>query len=129
MKITVNDTRTKILVIDDFSSIARCMEKYFPDASVDHRYRIPIDDLPKLDDYDILIVDNQGIGNGKWKNGEEFLKDYQPKKPNQMVIFHSGLGPNQEFVDILKSKGFFSFTKGRNPDKLVALVKENFKHE
>ena len=112
----------KILVIDDMSFIAKGIEKYFPDAQVEHEYSIPTD-LPKLDNYDILVVDNQGIGNGEWKNGEAFLKDYQPKKPNQMVIFHSGLEPRNEFADILKSKGFFSFTKGRNPDKLVELVK------
>lgn len=118
----------KILVIDDMSFIAKGIEKYFPDAQVEHEYGIPAD-LSELDNYDILVVDNQGIGNGKWKNGEEFLKDYQPNKPNQMVIFHSGLEPRHEFADILKSKGFFSFTKGRNPDKLVALVKENFTNE
>lgn len=116
----------KILVIDDWSSVAGCIEKYFPDASVSHEYRIPAD-LSGLENYDILIVDNQGIGNAEWKSGEAFLKDYQPKSPNQMVIFHSGLRPSNEFADILKSKGFFAFTKGRDPDNLVALVKENLK--
>ena len=118
----------KILVIDDWSSVASDIERYFPDASVAHEYRIPVD-LSELDNYDILIVDNQGIGNGKWNSGKSFLKDYQPKNPNQMVIFHSGLWPSNEFANILKSKGFFSFTKGSNPSKLVALVKENFKNE
>ena len=118
----------KILVIDDWRIIAESIKKYFPDASVSHEYWIPTD-LAELDNYDILVVDNQGIGNATWKSGEAFLKDYQPKNPNQMVIFHSGLGPDHEFADILKSKGFFSFTKGRNPDKLVALVNENFTKE
>ena len=128
MKIVVKDNRMKILVIDDWSIIARSVERCFPDASVSHEYGIPTD-LSELDNYDILVVDNQGIGNATWKSGEAFLKDYQPKKPNQMVIFHSGLEPSHEFADILKSKGFFSFTKGRNPDELVALVKENFNNE
>jgi DNA-binding response OmpR family regulator len=118
----------KILVIDDWRAIAESIKKYFPDASVDHEYWIPTD-LSKLDNYDILVVDNQGIGNGKWNSGEAFLKDYKATKPNQMVIFHSGLSPRHEFAEILKSKGFFSFTKGRNPDELVALVKENFNNE
>lgn len=117
----------KILVIDDWRIIAGSIEKYFPDASVAHEYGIPTD-VSELDNYDILVVDNQGIGNAKWKSGEEFLKEYTPKNPNQMVIFHSGLEPSNEFADILKSKGFFSFTKGRDPDKLVELVKENFKN-
>ena len=32
-----------------------------------------------------------------------------------------------DFKELLDSKGFFSFTKGNNPDKLVQLVTENFK--
>ena len=65
----------KILVIDDWSTFARSMRLYFPRAQVDSEYRIPVD-LSELDNYDILIVDNQGIGNGKWNSGKAFLKDY-----------------------------------------------------
>lgn len=118
----------KILVIDDWSIFAAGIERYFPNAQVDSECRIPTD-LQKLDNYDILVVDNSGIGNAKWGSGEAFLKDYQPKNPNQIVIFHSGLEPSEEFSEILKSKGFFSCTKGRDLGKLVALVKENFKNE
>jgi len=116
----------KILVIDDWRVIAESIKVCFPNASVDHEYRIPTD-LSELDNYDVLIVDNQGIGNSKWKSGEEFLKDYRPKNPKQMVIYHSGLEPSNEFAELLESNGFFSFTKGRDPDKLVALVKGEFK--
>jgi len=116
----------KILVIDDWRVIAESIKVCFPNASVDHEYRIPID-LSELDGYDVLIVDGQGIGNSKWKSGEEFLKDYRPKNPKQMVIYHSGLEPSNEFAELLESNGFFSFTKGRDPDKLVALVKGELK--
>lgn len=116
----------KILVIDDWKIIAGSIGMCFPGATVDHEYRIPTD-LPTLDNYDVLIVDNQGIGNAQWKSGEEFLKDYQPKNPNQMVIFHSGLEPNNKFAELLKSKGFFYFIKGNDQTKLITLVKENSK--
>ena len=118
--------KMKILVIDDYSFIAEGIRKYFPNDDVQHHYRIPTD-LSELDRYDVLIVDNQGINNGMFKSGSDFLKSYVPTNPNQMVIYHSGLGAYGEFKELLDSKGFFSFTKGNNPDKLVQLVTENFK--
>ena len=118
--------KMKILVIDDYSFIAEGIRKYFPNDEVYHHYRIPTD-LSELDRYDVLIVDNQGINNGTFKSGSDFLKSYVPTNPNQMVIYHSGLGAYGEFKEMLDSKGFFSFTKGNNPDKLVQLVAENFK--
>lgn len=118
--------KMKILVIDDYSCIADGIRKYFPNDDVQHHYRIPTD-LSELDRYDVLIVDNQGINNGTFKSGSDFLKSYVPTNPNQMVIYHSGLGAYGKFKELLDSKGFFSFTKGNNPDKLVQLVAENFK--
>jgi hypothetical protein len=38
MKITVSDNTMKILVIDDWSIIARSVERCFPDASVAHEF-------------------------------------------------------------------------------------------
>ena len=118
--------KMKILVIDDYSFIVEGIRKYFPNDEVYHHYRIPTD-LSELNRYDVLIVDNQGINNGTFKSGSDFLKSYVPTNPNQMVIYHSGLGAYGEFKEMLDSKGFFSFTKGNNPDKLVQLVAENFK--
>lgn len=118
--------KMKILVIDDYRFIAEGIRKYFPKDDVQHHYRIPTD-LSELDRYDVLIVDNQGINNGTFKSGSDFLKSYVPTNPNQMVIYHSGLGAYGDFKEMLDSKGFFSFTKGNNPAKLVQLVTENFK--
>ena len=118
--------KMKILVIDDHSFVAEGIRKYFPNDEVEHHYRIPTY-LSELDKYDVLIVDNQGISNGTFKSGSNFLKYYVPTNPNQMVIYHSGLGADGDFKEMLDSKGFFSFTKGNNPDKLVQLVTENFK--
>ena len=55
------------------------------------------------------------------------MKSYVPTNPNQMVIYYSGLDAYGDFKEMLDSKGFFSFTKGNNPNKLVQLVTENFK--
>ena len=118
--------KMKILVIDDYSFIADGIRKYFPNDEVYHHYRIPTD-LSELDRYDVLIVDNQGINNETFKSGSDFLKSYVPTNPNQMVIYYSGLDAYGDFKELLNSKGFFSFTKGNNPDKLVQLVTENFK--
>ena len=115
----------KILVIDDYSFIAEGIRKYFPNDEVYHHYRIPTD-LSELDRYDVLIVDNQGINNKTFKSGSDFLKSYVPTNPDQMVIYHSGLGADGDFKRLLDSRGFFSFTKGNNLDKLVQLVTENF---
>ena len=118
----------KILVIDDWRIIAEGIRARFPDAKVDHVYRIPeSDDQCDLSEYDILFVDNEGIGNRIHKSGQDFLKHYRPKNPNQVVIYHSGLGAYGEFKEFLDSQGFYSFTKGDNPDELVQLVIENFK--
>ena len=118
--------KRKILVIDDMFFIGKCIRELFPNDEVDHEYRIP-EDLSILDNYDILFVDNQGINNSKYKSGSDLLKEYIPKHENQMVIYHSGLEPYGKFKELLDSKGFFSFTKGCDRDKLVQLVTENFK--
>lgn len=117
--------KMKILVIDDHQFIAEGIRKYFPNNDVKHHYRIPTD-LSELDGYDVLIVDNQGINNETFKSGSDFLKFYQPADPDQVVVYYSGLGADGEFKEMLNNKGFFSFTKGNNPDKLVQLVTENF---
>lgn len=122
----VGERRIQILVIDDYRFIAEGIRKYFPKDHVWHHYYIPTD-LSELDRYDVLIVDNQGIGNGTFKSGSDFLKSYVPTNPNQMVIYYSGLDADGDFKEMLGNKGFFSFTKGNNPDKLVQLVTENFK--
>jgi DNA-binding response OmpR family regulator len=115
----------KILVIDDFSYIAFGIRGYFEGHGVNHEYRIP-NDLSDLDKYDVLIVDNQGIGNMTYKSGSDLLKNYTPKNQSQLVIYHSGLSPEREFAELLQSKGFKYFVKGSDPDKLVAMVNEHF---
>ena len=119
--------KMKILVIDDWSIIAESIRQTFPDAQVDHMYRLPWEDLSELDNYDILFVDNEGIGNKQYRSGQEFLRAYTPKSDKQMVIYHSGLSPHREFKEVLDTKGFFSFTKGGKLEKLTQLVTENLK--
>ena len=118
----------KILVIDDCHIIGMGIRKYFPNDEVDVIYRIPEQEHQcNLDDYDVIFVDNEGIGNRIYRDGQNFLKHYHPKNPNQMVIYHSGLSAYGEFKEFLDSRGFLSFTKGENYDKLVQLITEHFK--
>ena len=118
----------KILVIDDWSSVANGVRRLYPSDKVDHLFRIP-EDLSVLDNYDVLIVDNQGIGNTTYHSGKSLLKAYEPKSEDQVVIFHSGLEPEGEFKDLLDNKDFLSFTKGQNPDKLRELINQNLPPE
>ena len=116
-----------ILVIDDWKITADLIQKWFPKVQVDHMYRLPWEDLSELDKYDILFVDNEGIGNKQYRSGSSFLKEYQPKSDKQMVIYHSGLSPHHKLKEVLDSKGFFSFTKGGREEVLKQLIRENFK--
>lgn len=110
----------KILVIDDFAFIATGIRQCLNEDEVDHLYRIP-DDLSKLDEYDVLVVDNQGIGNKQFSSGSNFLEHYNPVK-QQLVIYHSGLAPEHEFSLTLQRKGFTYFVKGSRPDEFIKLV-------
>ena len=112
----------KILVIDDFAFMADCVRKYLPNDEIDHHYQLP-DDNSEYDQYDVLVVDNQGIGNSKYRCGSDFLKDYCPTR-KQLVIYYSGLEPEPVFETILDTKGFKFFVKGRDPDGLAKIVEE-----
>ena len=127
LECSVEKRKMKILVIDDWRIIAESVRQTFPDAQVDHMYRLPWEDLSELDNYDILFVDNEGIGNKQYRSGQEFLREYTPKSDKQMVIYYSGLSPHREFKEVLDTKGFFSFTKGGRLEELTQLVTENFK--
>lgn len=108
----------KTCVIDDTSFIGSGIKQSLRDDQVDILYRLP-SDMSILDYYDVLIVDNQGIGNSLYKSGQDFLTHYVPKHKGQIVVYHSGLSAHGKFLDILNSKGFYNFTKGRDPQKLV----------
>ena len=123
----VEKRKMKILVIDDWRIIAESVRRTFPDAQVDHMYRLPWEDLSELDNYDILFVDNEGIGNKQYRSGQEFLREYTPKSDKQMVIYHSGLSPEPDFKKILDDKGFFSFTKCGKEFVLRDMIKEKFR--
>ena len=112
----------KILVIDDFAFTAAYIGKYLPNDEIGLLYRLP-DDNSEYDRYDVLVVDNQGIGNSKYRCGSDFLKDYCPTR-KQLVIYYSGLEPEPDFKTILDTKGFKFFVKGRDPDGLAKIVEE-----
>lgn len=118
----MSKSKLKICVIDDAGFMKSYIEKFSPDSEVTQMFRIP-DDTACLSEYDVLVVDGQGIGNGKFRNGFEFLNAYEATGSNARVIYHSGNGVYGAERDALLKKGFFNVTKG-NPEKLVACIEE-----
>lgn len=111
----------KVLVIDDSRMMKDYVEKFCYGCEVEQIYRLPYN-FQGLDKYDAIIVDGHGIGNAKWKNGMEFLRDYD-KPEGQSVVYYSGCGAYGEERDMLEAKGVAVVTKGSNPEKLWLAVR------
>lgn len=115
----------KALIIDDSGFIGETVKKelkdiYGGECDCDFIYCLP-DDTANLSIYDILVIDNEGIGNGKFKNGIAFLKEYEFDYKRQCVIHYSGLLPNFEDEKILADKHIVIATKGDSSPILVAI--------
>ena len=111
----------KVLVIDDSQMMKDFVEKFCYGCEVEQIHRLP-DSFWGLDKYDAIIVDGHGIGNAIWKNGMEFLRDYE-KPEGQSVVYYSGCGAYGEERDMLEAKGVAVVTKGSNPEKLWLAVR------
>lgn len=113
--------RRKVLVIDDDYWMKTYLEKWADDMDIEQIYRIPAD-LSILADYDALVVDGLGIGNGKYREGVDLLLDYD-KPEGQSVVYHSGLGAYGREREALERRGVAVVTKGSNPEKLVLAIR------
>lgn len=111
----------RVCVIDDWSAVADMVRKYMPDCEVEGIYRLPEDET-SLAEYDVLIVDGEGIGNSKYNHGVEFCKAYEKQGNNKKVIFFSGLEPEKSDRPILEAKGVAWFTKCCDPQILADFV-------
>lgn len=118
-----NEGKTKVLVIDDQYFIIGYVKQFLDFCNVKHEYRIP-EDESTLAEYDVLIVDGEGIANSKYKHGIEFCKAYEKQGNNKIVIYHSGLSPRGEDKTSLANRGVKILIKGENHDRLVDAVKE-----
>lgn len=118
-----NKPKPKVLVIDDQYFTFSYAKKFLDFCDVKHEYRIP-EDESTLAEYDVLIVDGDGIGNSKYKHGMDFCKAYAKQGNNKGVIYHSGLTPYGEDEQILTKLGVNIVVKGRDPDFLVDAVRE-----
>lgn len=114
----------KVCVIDDDYSIKSYCEKFLNDFKVTQLLRIP-EDESGLAEFDVLIVDEQGIGNRKYKDGKKFLLSYKLKGWNRGCIYHSGLCSKSDRED-LATHSIAAVTKGSDPQKLVDAVKGFF---
>ena len=114
-----------ICVIDDCRAVGEMFSWGLGDGyKVTHLLRLP-EDVKELAEYDLLIVDNKGIWNSKFKNGVEFLKWYIPEHSNQAFIHYTGWcnSENREALesigcDIVESVGQFDFIKSIVEKKL-----------
>lgn len=110
-----------ILIIDDSYMMKSYVEKFVAGFVVKQIYRIP-DDESDLKKYDALVVDGQGIGNKKYKDGFEFCKSYD-KPEGQSVVYHSGNGAYGDDAAELSRRGVAIVTKGSNPEKLALAIR------
>lgn len=115
----------RVCVIDDDRFMKSYCEKYLEDFEVTHLYRIP-EDESILAEYDVLIVNGQGISNSKYKTGKDFLLAYKFQGWNRGCIYHSGFisGEEEKELNALKIE---CVAKGYDPDIIVQVVKGFFK--
>ena len=107
-----NDGKKRICIIDDDGFIRNWVAECLKPHTVVGLRELPLD-VSELYDYDILIVDGNGIGNEKWRNGVEFLMEYTPKNPLQKLIHYSGYISAQDEKK-LTQKGIMALEKGRD---------------
>ena len=115
----------RVCVIDDARFMKSFCEKFLEDFEITHLYRIP-EDESELAEFDVLIVDGQGIGNSKYKEGKDFLLSYKLHGSNRGCVYYSGLCDKSDREE-LAQHGIAAVTKGSNPQELVDAVKGFFK--
>lgn len=113
--------KRRILVIDDDRYMKTYVQKWVDDMDVEQIYALPMD-ISKLAQYDALVVDGMGISNLKYKEGLDFLLDYD-KPEGQSVVYHSGLGAYGREREALERRGVAVVTKGSNPEKLTLAIR------
>lgn len=111
----------KLAVIDDSGMIQTVVLRNFASShEVKTYWRIP-EDLTELDQFDVLIVDGDGIGNKRFAFGVDFLVEYAPKHPDKRFVHFTGWcdGWNKEK---LKTIGIAVVSKGGSHNELVDAV-------
>ena len=115
----------KVCVIDDDRFMKSYCEKFLEDFEITQIYRLP-EDESILAEFDVLVVDGQGIGNNKYKEGKDFLLSYKLHGSNRGCVYYSGLCDKFDREE-LAQHGIAAVTKGSDPQNLVDAVKGFFK--
>lgn len=121
----INPKIGKVCVIDDDYFMKSYCEKFLEGFEITYLYRLP-EDESILAEYDVLIVDGQGIRNSKYETGKDFLLAYKIQGRNRGCIYHSGLCDIFDREE-LAQHSIASVTKGSDPQNLVDAVKGFFK--
>ena len=115
----------KVAVVDDSFMIQNAVRdaiySSFPDAEVDTFCGLGYFDA---DDYDVLIVDNDGIGDSHFRNGVEFLKALDFDKNEKTVILFTGFCQGND-MKVLTAKGVRVAIKGGGCDEIVEIISES----
>lgn len=111
----------KLAVIDDSGMIQTVVLKNFASSHEVKPYWMIPEDLTELDQFDVLIVDGDGIGNQRFAHGVDFLVEYAPKHPDKRFVHFTGWcdGQNKEK---LKAMGIKVVNKGGWPSELIEAV-------
>lgn len=115
-----NDGKKRICVIDDDGFIRNWVAECLKPHTVVGLRMLPLD-VSELNNYDIVIVDGNGIGNEKWANGVDFLMDYTPLNPLQKLMHFSGYISVQDEMKLNK-KGIMTLVKGHDFRDYVDLI-------
>lgn len=114
----------KVCVIDDNRFMLSYCEDFLEGFEITQLYRLP-EDESILAEFDVLIVDGEGIGNSKYKKGKEFLLAYKLQGRNRGCVYCSGLCDESDREE-LAQHSIAAVTKGGNPQRLVDAVKGFF---
>ena len=116
----------KVAVIDDSvmiqSILKEQIENNIPGAEVETFWGLG---YISPEDYDVLIVDNAGIGDENYKNGVEFLCDYASvSHAPQLIIHYTGLCDRSDQERLDACYGVNIVDKGNGCNQVLDLIRE-----
>lgn len=116
----------KVCIIDDTRSTTSFfkhdVEVAVKNAKVTEKWELP-EDESELDDFDVLVVDNSGIGNSTFRSGFDFLKTYARAHPDKLLVFHTGILIHDQMKK-LEPLGVKCIEKTWNQAPVIELLKK-----
>lgn len=118
-----------VCIIDDEHSVTSFfkhdVEAALKGVTVADKWKLP-EDESELDSFDVLVVDNFGIGNSKFYKGFDFLESYAPAHPDKLLVFHTSLLTHSQ-MKLLEPLGVKCVQKTWNQAPVIELIKAEMK--